>query len=331
MKLTIITINYNGSSETIRLLESLKNQSDKDFEIIIIDNASDETDFSKLKTYYTTNFDPTKGTFLIWNKENLGFSRGNNVGIRAALDLNNVADPAKSRQGEMSGASWVVLLNNDTWVKNNFIERLKAKLSMSEGIVGIPINEGDKTAYCGKIKWLKPTLSHVRNDGIVRDVGNDKSSEAVHQFDQAKRFINLNYYIIGGGMATHKSVFEKIELLDEKYFLYFEDADFSLRAIKAKFPISICNDCMIYHTVSATTKKLGSPLLLRYHYRNALYFNLKNGPWYIKLAVWPWSWVIAIKQLVKIAIKQNLEESKAILAGIRDFYRNKMGKIKTGS
>ena len=128
-------------------------------------------------------------------------------------------------------------------------------------------------------------------------------------------------------LIFHKDIFEKIGFLDEKYFLYFEDVDFSIQARKAGFDISIADNLNVHHHVSSSAKKLGSPLLMRYHYRNALYFNLKNGPWYIKLLVWPWSWLIVIKQLGKITIKQNVEQSKAILAGVIDFYKNRMGQV----
>ena len=128
-------------------------------------------------------------------------------------------------------------------------------------------------------------------------------------------------------MAVHKDVFEKIGFLDEKYFLYFEDADFSVRARKAGFEISIAENLNVHHHVSSSTKKLGSPLLMRYHYRNALYFNLKNGPWYIKLLVWPWSWLIIVKQLIKLALGKNRKASRSILAGVINFYQRKYGKI----
>ena len=128
-------------------------------------------------------------------------------------------------------------------------------------------------------------------------------------------------------MAIHKDVFEKIGLLDEKYFLYFEDADFSIRARKAGLDVSVAENLSVHHNVSSSAKKLGSPLLLQYHYRNALYFNLKNGPWYIKLLVWPWSWVVIIKQMSKLVINRNKKESEVILAGVIDFYKNKMGKM----
>ncbi len=302
MKLSIVTINYNGSESTIKLLKSLAEQTDKNFQTIVIDNASEETDFNSLTINRQDLFKQVLPVKLIRNDQNLGFSGGNNVGIKGALRWS-------SERGQ-DGLDWVLLLNNDTWVEPGFTASLKAKLSQLDGIVGIPLNEGDQTAYCGKIEWLKPTLRHGYKISKCSDI--------------ASRYI----YAIGGAMAIHRSVFEKIGLLDEKYFLYFEDADFSVRARKAGISISITQNVMIHHNVSSTTKKLGSPLLLRYHYRNALYFNLKNGPGYIKILVWPWSWIIVLKQIFKVMIYHNLEQSVAILKGVFDFYHHRMGKIK---
>lgn len=322
MRISIVTLNYNGSKETIGLLKSLENQSDTDFKVIVIDNASEEADFANLQTginqfIHMTDIASRLSTLptcdvghqqveTVRNSENFGFSGGNNVGIRHALDWNKEADPVKSPQRGDNGASWVVLLNNDTWVERNFMERLKVILSVKTGVIAIPLIEGDQVAYCGKIQWLKPTLIHIP----TCDVGNPQ------------------VYAIGGAVAIHKDVCEKIGLLDEKYFLYFEDANFSVRARKAGFNISIAENLNVHHRVSSSTKKLGSPLLLRYHYRNALYFNFKNGPWHIKLLIWPWSWVILFKQLTKIVINKNKKESVAILKGVVDFYLRRFGKIK---
>lgn len=301
MKLSIITINYNGSEKTLKLLKSLSEQTDKDFETIVIDNASDEVDFHKLK-------EGIGGAFLIRNEKNLGFSGGNNVGIQEALNPPAGGGFLKEASGQ---ADWVLLLNNDTWLASGFTASLKLKLKDLRGIVGVPLDEGEHTAYCGKVEWLKGTLKHIYNpiyaESLVR---------------------NSNYYAIGGAMAIHKYVFNRIGFLDEKYFLYFEDAALSIRAKRVGLKLTFLEEPKAHHQVSSTTKKLGSPLLLRYHYRNALYFNLKNGPWYIKLAVWPWSlWIIA-KQVSKIMIYHKRDQSSAILRGVFDFYKNKMGEIK---
>lgn len=290
--LTIVTINYNGSADTIKLLESLERQTDKDFSVIAVDNKSAPEDIQTLQNFIETRKNNFASLELVKSAENLGFSGGNNLGIKKALSL---------------GAEWMVLLNNDTWVGNDFIIRLKPELSAKDaGIAGIPLNEGGQTAYCGKIAWLKPTLKHIY---------------------KSKNNVTDKFYAIGGGMAINKKVFEKIGLLDEKYFLYFEDADFSINAVKAGFKIKILDNTKIHHAVSSSTHKLGSPLLLKYHYRNALFFNLKNGPWYIKIAVWPWSWLIIVKQIFKLLIGRHLTQSRAILSGVWDFYLQRFGKI----
>ncbi|MDO8496636.1 MAG: glycosyltransferase family 2 protein [bacterium] len=293
MRLSIITINYNGSERTIKLLKSLAEQTDQDFQTIVVDNASEEADFNNLRQ-------AIGGAILIRNEQNLGFSGGNNVGIGKVMDL-----PAGG------GADWVLLLNNDTLVEGGFMASLKAKLSQLSGIVGVPLNEGDYTAYCGKVEWLRPTLRHINNPLYSENLTR-----------------NSKYYAIGGAVAIHKDVFESVGFMDEKYFLYFEDADLSIKAQVAGFELTFLEEPKAHHQVSSTTKKLGSPLLLRYHYRNALYFNFKNGPWYIKLLVWPWSFWTIKKQLLKIMLMYRQEESLAILKGVFDFYINKMGKIE---
>ena len=290
MKLSIIALNYNSSEKTIYLLRSLQDQTDQDFQTIIIDNASEETDFKTLSTFVN---ETTSQVVLLRNEQNLGFSGGNNIGIKKALT---------------NGSNWMILLNNDTWVENGFITSLKAKLSQLDGVVGVPLVENDQTVYCGNIEWLKPTLKHSYL------LPNDRYRKTVN-------------YAIGGAMALHKDIFNRIGFMDEKYFLYFEDADLSIRTQKAGLKMIFLEKPKVYHHISSTTKKLGSPLLLRYHYRNALYFNLKNGPWYIKVMLWPWSWTIILKQIFKVIIYHNRNESLAILKGVFDFYKNKMGKI----
>lgn len=300
MNIHIVTVNYNSSDNTVKLLESLKNQTDKNFDVLVVDNNSNPDQKTLLKNYRTEE----TNIVFIENDQNLGYSGGNNTGIRRALQ---------------SGAVWVLLLNNDTWVKDDFISRLKANLEGKEGIIGLAIDEGGSIAYAGKIEWLKPTLKHVSS--ITYQVSREKDLNTNYLLH------NTGLYAIGGAMAIHKSVFDRIGFLDEKYFLYFEDADYSVRARKVGVPIEFLPEIKVGHSVSASTKKLGSPMLLRYHYRNALYFNIKHGPWYVKSILWIWRLTIMAKQAIKITIGKNKEESKAILQGVFDYYRRSYGKI----
>ena|SRR3989344_1607539 len=295
MKITVSTINFNGAEKTIKLLESLKKQGDLDFEVVIIDNDSELSDFAKLKEWLASR---SLSSHLIRSK-NLGFSGGANASIKKSLEL---------------GTDWVVLLNNDTWVESNFIEKLRILLASYQGIIGLPMDENKEgIAMGGHLQWLKARLSHGHRYIKDRRPGLNKKSPV--------------RYAIGGGMVIHKSVFEKIGYFDENYFLYFEDTDYSVRAAKKEVPITFLTEPLVHHGVSASTKLLGIPALLRYHYRNALYFNHKNGPWYIKVLVWCWSgWVIG-KQLTKILFGHKPTESLAVLKGVFDFYFGRMGKL----
>lgn len=128
-------------------------------------------------------------------------------------------------------------------------------------------------------------------------------------------------------MLIKREVLEKIGLFDERYFLYFEDADYCLRAQKAGYKLKIVPEELIHHKQSSSTSSLGAPILLHYHYRNAHLFNCKNGPFWVKFSLPFWSFFIIIKQLTKIILRHNVEISKAILAGVLDFYKGRFGKI----
>ncbi len=290
MMLSLITVNYNGAGKTIRLLDSLKEQTDQNFCIFVVDNASEPAHREKL----TNALEQYPFAQFIASPTNTGFSGGNNLGIKQALAQNT---------------QWIVLINNDAWVTRQFIAGIKAFVSCrTESVIAFPIREADRTAYCGRIEWLKPALSHV------------------YEKFKAKS-LNSKVYAIGAGMAIHRSVFEKIGYLDERYFLYFEDADFSMRARHADIPIEIAPQG-IHHEVSATTSTLGAPLLLRYHWRNAHVFNWNNGPVWVKIVLPFWSFFAIIRQLLKLLfLPKTRDASLGIITGIIDFYRGRFGKI----
>lgn len=287
--ITLITVNFNNANATLRLLRALEQQSEREFDIIVVDNDSTDDDRAALGAYAAQSPLRLDIIYSAWNR---GFSGGNNLAIRKAL---------------AHGSDWLLLINNDTTVSPDFIERLVAQLPAAPCIAGIPLHEGEHTAFAGIVCWLHPTLPH----------------QYTLQHRDALR------YAIGAGMLVHRSVFESVGLLDEAYFLYFEDADFSLRAQRFGIPVVFLSDPVILHRPSESTSKLGHPLLVRYHARNALRFNWRNGPWWVRALV-PFAVGYGIAyETLKLLVGRHPTESRATRAGIMDFICGRWGRIGT--
>ena len=147
------------------------------------------------------------------------------------------------------GADYILILNNDTVIEPDFLNK---------------IPEGDIVGpFVHKIKWLFP-------QGFPNGNINDKNS-----------------YINGAAMLVRREVFEKIGLIDESYFLYFEDVDFCFRARKAGFTLSGFTAQLI-HNESATVSDMGMAKKLELNARNAHKFFKRYAPWYIRLLLPLW-------------------------------------------
>ena len=291
----LIILNYNKSLDTVKCLDSVAGLDYQNREIVIVDNNSKSPKVENLSSL----IEARTGLKLLANAKNLGYSGGNNVGIKYALE---------------HGADYVFILNPDTAIEKGSLSKLieAAESDPKIGIIGPAINEGNRTIYGSKISWLKSELTH----SFVVTPSNKYS------------ILDTDRYITGAAILIKREVIEKIGLLDESYFLYFEDADYCLRASRAGFNLAIVPQAKVTHVGSASTGSLGSALLLRYHYRNAHLFNWKSGPLLIKFALPFWSLFIIMKQLVKIIFwAQRREISRTITVGVVDFYREKFGKI----
>ncbi|HXK36925.1 MAG TPA: glycosyltransferase family 2 protein [Candidatus Paceibacterota bacterium] len=287
--LSIITVNFNNAAATCRLVHSLESQTDHDFEVVIVDNASEADDRAILGEAIACS---ALNAQIYWSDVNGGFAAGTNLGIRLALS---------------HGAQWIALINNDALASPDAIAMLKGSLTrMEPAVVALPLLERGRTVRAGIVRWLSTTLPHA--------------------FEVPPP--DARIYAVGGGMAFHRDVHGRLGPLDERYFLYFEDADYSERARKAGIPVVIADISALSHEVSATTSRLGSPLLLRYHMRNALLFNAIHGPWWVRIALPGWSIFSMVKQLIKIAfLPSRRPQSHAIAAGILDFYAHRFGHI----
>jgi len=294
-KIFIIILNFNGREDTLACLASLekiKKNKGQAVKIVVVDNASTDGSISAIKK----NFPQVK---IIANKENLGFSEGNNAGLKSALK---------------EGGDYCLVLNNDTLVKDDFLgELLRVKADIvSPKIYFAPGSEyyqrryrkGDRGRVIwyagGQIDWQNVLASHRGVDEVDRG-----------QFDQ----IEETDFATGCCLLIGREVLEKVGLFDSRYFLYWEDNDLCQRAKRLGFKVCFAPRAVVWHK-NAGSSRVGSDLHDYYLTRNRLLFGWQYASWRAKFA------------LVRESVIKLFNGRKWERRGIIDFY---LRRFKRGS
>ena len=249
-KVAVVILNFKVKEETLKCIASVKRSTFKDLEIIVVDNHSSDGLASAISS--------DKKVVFIQNSDNLGYTGGNNVGIKKALE---------------DEADFIFILNPDTTVEPKAVKNLVAELSTEGvGIVGPKILFSDRKTiwYAGGHLDLANVLGGHR--------GVDEKDSG--QYDQIEETENVT----GGAMMVKREVFEKIGLFDDRYFLYYEDSDFCFRARKAGFRLMYVPTAVVYHD-NARSTGLGSPLQDYFITRNRMLFASKFLPFRTRLAL----------------------------------------------
>ena len=286
-KVAIIILNWNGWEDTIECIESVLQIDYPNYNVIVIDNNSNDDSIKKIEEYsegkikiksklihYNPKNKPINITKynekdlskltkdnndilheelkIIQNNENYGFAEGNNIGIKFALKFIN--------------SDYILLLNNDTVVDKKFLNNLVEVAEIEDcGILGsktfiydhpdIIQFAGNKinlwTGECDMLGWSE--IDH----GIYN---------TVEESD----------YISGSCFLIKKETIEKIGFLDKNYFCYWEDADYCIRAKKAGIKSKYSPNSYIWHKVSASTNRI-SGLDIYLLNRNRIIFMKKNS------------------------------------------------------
>ncbi len=254
--LSIISVNYNNPELLINCVEKtyaeLKKIKEIDFEFIIVDNYSTDNSLKILKEFEEKRMNLK----LITSKKNGGFGYGCNLGAKYAKNEN----------------LW--MLNSDAWVINfEQIKDLKLALSDKEiGLIGtsVLLNNGEPTPQGGgdySFRYL--LLSSLRAGFIYRSLPNIIKNLIKKFIKNKNNYINSMHHnnkvkpyyseAIGGcSFIVKKSVFEKLEGFDEKFFLYDEDGDLSRRSINTGYKNIIFPTIIVKTINSSTTRKLPS-------------------------------------------------------------------------
>lgn len=291
----IILLNWNGLKDTTECLDSLKNIDYPNYKVVLVDNNSFGNDVEIIRENY--------GNFIfkiIINESNLGFSGGNNIGIKTAMEM---------------GSDYLMLLNNDTVVEPDFLTTL---VKESEKITEVGISSPMINFYADRKKiWSAGGfISKYRASGFTYGY-----NKADFKFNYTK------YCTFASGccLLIKREVIEKVGLLDENYFLYLEDTDYCQRANNSGFKILFVGASKIYHKVQSTTAKSNELLPLYYSVRNRLYFAKKNFNQFIYGVSFLYLIFVFGFKLIFIYKNKN-EKLNILLSAFKDSLNNMMGQ-----
>jgi GT2 family glycosyltransferase len=245
----LVTVLYNSPDVLPDFFESLAKQTFADYWLYIIDNSPDDAPL-KVARESARKWQMSNVTF-VRNDQNLGVATGNNQGIKLALE---------------AGSDYVLLLNNDivfpdTALLENLVHH--ADVTGQPMIVPKIFFHDSGRIWCagGRIDRKRGTTTH-RGEG-ERDLG---------QFDQ----VEMTDYAPTCFMLIKSAVFSAVGLMDEKYFVYYDDTDFVWRTHEAGYRITYWPPGQVWHKVSSSTGGYLSPFSVYYSERNRIYFIRKN-------------------------------------------------------
>jgi GT2 family glycosyltransferase len=238
-KVSVIVLNWNGLDDTVECLESLKKIAYANCEIIVVDNGSRGNDADILEERFGDYI------HMIRNDKNYGYTGGNNIGIKYAIDG--------------SKPDYVLVLNNDTVVAPDFLNRM------------IEIAEGDAS-----IGVVGPKVCHRSNPDRIQSIGakvNMWTGQAspigvnevdAGQYDDAVREVD---YVSGCCMLVRTEVIQKVGLFDESFFCYWDETDYCLRTREAGCRVVCVPQARILHKTPGKVSGLPYYYMARNNFR----------------------------------------------------------------
>lgn len=296
--ISVIIVNYNGKKYNMNCIDSIWESSiASQIQIIVVDNASSDDSAEILEEKWGGRED----FFLIRLKDNYGFSKANNIGIKKAMK---------------EGSQYFLLLNNDTVIDSFLIEEMIGLSNKKSGIIVPRIYYYDKP---DTLWFAGGKLSKVIKK--PKQIGLNEIDKG--QFDKTRECEFAN----GCCMLLTSKIIEQVGYLDERFFLYYEDTEYSMRAKGKKIKIWYCAEAKLYHKVNGATGGNLNPLCSYYITRNwllyckmcmgkkiilfYLYFLLNRCAWYL---IWFFK---GQKECISMSIQ-----------GIKDYKKEKWGKYK---
>lgn len=300
----VILVNYNGWKDTLECLDSLSQADDSDFKVYICDNGSPDGSVKKIESYIQKAVSGWKERMVLLDaQKNLGFAGGCNLAINKALG---------------DGAEYFLLLNNDTIVDRRFIAPLITALD-NDPRVGAA---GGKIYYYGDREhiwaagggFINPFTALSRHFGL---------NQMDAPLNSKPRRLD---YITGCLLMVRRDVIEKAGLLDEAYFLYYEESDWQMRMKESGYRSLYVPESRIYHKVSASVKA-ENPVMKYYFVRNRFYFIMKNYSGLHRLISLAYTLASTFGRMLYQTFRGNRNKRALLWRAMKDAFMGRMGEM----
>jgi len=299
-----IVLNWNGWEDTLHCVASLQEQDYPALHVLIVDNGSTDGSPERLQ-------EASPETALLCLPENLGFAGGMNRGIEAAME---------------NGAAFVLLMNNDATLASDAVSRLVAEVTDTVAMAVPTIRYADprnEAWYAGGA--LSPWTGTAHHWHVPR-------TEAPHEVS----------FATGCCMLIRAEILARVGLLNERYFLYFEDLEFCHRLRAQGHRILYVPEALAWHAVGASTgsQRHKAPALDYYDVRNGFFYMTEQLRGLQLLSALAYFWVARLpRKVVRILLNspRKAESLRAVLQGLWHAFRRQGGAmpraahpIKTG-
>jgi GT2 family glycosyltransferase len=294
----IIILNWRRLADTLACLDSVHAIDYPSVIIIVVENGSGDGSAEGIRAAFPN-------VTLLEQDINYGYAGGNNIGIQYAKTL---------------GADYILLLNNDVEVKPDFLGQMMAVAEEHPfvGIIGPTIYYFDQPEQIwsagGRVDW-------VRGEAMMMGL----NEMEIGQFGVIPRPVE---WITGCALLIKMAVIEQIGSLDERFFAYYEEAEFCLRARRAGWGVVHVPTAKIWHKISSRARE-ASPQVNYYMSRNRLLFLKLTGAEFI-------AWVNTLVldygiRLINWSINPKWRGKKqqrlALMQAVMDYFRGRFGKV----
>ena len=289
-KIAVIIINWKKYDFTLKCIDSVLKSSYKNFKIILIDNESQNS--------FPDEINKSEKIQIIKNENNEGFSRANNQGIKYSIK---------------NGFDYVLLLNNDTLIKNDLIDSLIQQSSnLNQKIIQPLILNYDGTKIWnagGKINNFFGTFETLKKGKSFKNFKSDK---------------NLTEWFTGCCVLIKSEIFNHVGYFDERFFAYYEDVDYSIRLKKMGYSIALMTNSYLQHYESASSKSMNkiegnlSPYVHYLNIRNHILLLKKHSKSFNLIGVLLYQLIKILSYLIYFLIRFRFNKFKMVSKGLID-------------